>query len=60
MTNRERLERVLRDLDLISQDEAISPTPYSHLRSALFLAQQAKEFVLDMRERDGRLKDGIR
>lgn len=53
MTNRERLERVLRDLDRIARDEAISPTPYSHLRTALFEAQKATAFALDMAERDG-------
>lgn len=58
MTNRERLERAQRDLDRVAMDEAISPTPYSHLRTAIFLLDDAKKFVLDMNERDRMSKDG--
>jgi hypothetical protein len=53
MTNRARLQRVMRDLQRVAADEAISPTPYSLLREALFSTQEAAQFALDMRERDG-------
>lgn len=53
MTNRERLKRALRDLEQVSRDEAISPTPYMHLRTACREAESAGQFALDMAERDG-------
>lgn len=53
MTNRERLQRALRDLEKVAADEAISPTPYSHLLTAATEVRIAGAFVLDMRERDG-------
>lgn len=53
MTKRDRLARVMGDLDKIMQEPGISPTPYSHLRTALFECQKAGQFVLDVNEQDG-------
>jgi hypothetical protein len=53
MTNRERLQRAWRDIQIVSSDEAISPTPYSHLLGAIADLEAASQFVLDMNERDG-------
>jgi hypothetical protein len=53
VTNRQRLQRALRDLDRVARDDAISPTPYSHLHTAIHEAQKAAAFALDMQERDG-------
>lgn len=53
MTNRKRLQRALRDLERVAQDESISPTPYEHLLTAATEARKAGQFVLDVNERDG-------
>jgi hypothetical protein len=52
MTNRERLEEIIRTLDEIATDEAISPTPYGYLTQATFKLREASRFALDVRERD--------
>lgn len=53
MTNREKLEEIIRAIDAIADDDAISPTPYDYLMQATFKLREASRFALDMLERDG-------
>lgn len=51
-TNRQTLYRIVREIQGVADDEAISPTPYDHLYQAIASLNRAAEFVLDMNERD--------
>ena len=52
MTNRERLERVVKDIGIVKDDPSISPTPFEYLLDAEHAVTQAWRFALDMEERD--------
>ena len=50
MKARERLQRVLRDIEKLQSDPAISPTPFSHLDTAAHAVREAGRFALDSGE----------
>ncbi len=52
MTNRERLTQIVEELESVKREEAISPTPYSHLDHAAQEIRRAMQFVLSIEERD--------
>lgn len=52
MTNRERLERVIKDIGIIKDDPTISPTPFEYLLDAEHAITQAWLFALDTEEHD--------
>jgi hypothetical protein len=52
-SNRDRLRRILTELEEIGGDEVISPTPFEFLMEAQAAIINAMRFVLDVNERDG-------
>lgn len=53
MTNRQRIERAITDIEKVASNEAISPTPFEYLYDAARELSSAARFALDAGERDG-------
>ncbi len=52
-TSRERLYRIVREIQAIADDDVISPTPYDDLYRAISALNDAARFALDAAEQDG-------
>ena len=50
MTNRERLQRAVKDIEIVQSDAAISASPFCLLEDALRAVREAAGFVLDSDE----------